>query len=308
MTVRSSAPRTIVSSSRPSPALAAVERLVERPRSDRVHARRPRRSGRRARGRPGRPGCRARPRAPGCRHARAGRPRGAAGAQREAARSPRPAARVAATRRDLAARRARAIAWSAGTARIRPPSARTALIPSSRPAPSTSGPPEDPRGSGAVCSIAPLIRRPRGPRKLRAVDDTNPGVTRRPRPPGIGEGEHRASDRQRSSASSDHSIGSMSAVSASITARSRSASEAEHTAGLAPAVKERDGDLVAAEVVGVGEDPPGADHEPGAASPALAEPDHRGAEALGRRLDRLSSSSSTVIRISSLLAICKSQL
>ena len=82
-------------------------------------------------------------------------------------------------------RRARAELASAGIARISPPSTRTALIPSRRPLGSSSGPPEEPRGSGAVCSIAPAIRRPRGPRKLRAVEDTNPGVTRRPRPPGL---------------------------------------------------------------------------------------------------------------------------
>ena len=43
-----------------------------------------------------------------------------------------------------------------------PPSRRTALIPRSRPSASTSGPPEEPRGSGAVCSTAPSMRRPRG--------------------------------------------------------------------------------------------------------------------------------------------------
>ena len=29
------------------------------------------------------------------------------------------------------------------------------------------------------------MRRPRGPRKLRSVPDTNPNVTRSPRPPGL---------------------------------------------------------------------------------------------------------------------------
>ena len=68
---------------------------------------------------------------------------------------------------------------------MNPPSRRTALRPSRRPAASTSGPPEEPRGSGAVCSIEPAMRRPRGPRKPRPVADTRPNVVRRPRPPGL---------------------------------------------------------------------------------------------------------------------------
>ena len=74
---------------------------------------------------------------------------------------------------------------SAGTARMSPPSKRSALRPRSRPSESTSGPPDEPRGRGAVCSMAPRTRRPRGPRKLRPSDDTKPGVARRPRPPGL---------------------------------------------------------------------------------------------------------------------------
>ncbi len=57
-------------------------------------------------------------------------------------------------------------------------------------------------------------------------------------------------------------------------------------AGLAPAVVERDGRLVAPQVVGVGEDPALSDHEPGTSSPSLAEPDHLGTGPLRRRLDR----------------------
>jgi hypothetical protein len=73
----------------------------------------------------------------------------------------------------------------AGTARISPPSSRRALRPRSRPCTSTSGPPEEPRGSGAECSMAPPMRRPRGPRKLRPSDETKPSVARSPRPPGL---------------------------------------------------------------------------------------------------------------------------
>ena len=62
--------------------------------------------------------------------------------------------RAGASPRASASTRSRSAA-SAGTARIRPPSRRTALRPSSRPSRSTSGPPDEPRGSGAVCSIAP---------------------------------------------------------------------------------------------------------------------------------------------------------
>ena len=101
---------------------------------------------------------------------RSGRPDGAAQAPRDARRRDRDA--EARRARRLAprerARRARARRASAGTARIRPPSRRTALRPSRRPSRSTSGPPPEPRGSGAVCSIAPAMRRPRGPRKLPA--------------------------------------------------------------------------------------------------------------------------------------------
>src|SRR5574340_671443 len=47
-----------------------------------------------------------------------------------------------------------------------------------RPEASRSGPPDEPGASGAVCSRLPAIRRPRGPRKARAVAETVPSVTR----------------------------------------------------------------------------------------------------------------------------------
>ena len=59
------------------------------------------------------------------------------------------------------------------------------LIPISRPSDVTTGPPEEPGSSGAVCSTLPVMRRPRGPRKERSTPETNPNVTRSPRPPGL---------------------------------------------------------------------------------------------------------------------------
>ena len=38
---------------------------------------------------------------------------------------------------------------------------------------------------GAVCSRLPVMRRPRGPRKVRSIPETVPNVTRSPRPPGL---------------------------------------------------------------------------------------------------------------------------
>ena len=179
---RSSVPRTTVSASVRGAGARRARRTARRPldlaaagRDDQVAALE---AGAR------RPGCRPRRRAPARRRARAGPRRGAAAAPRGAARLRRRGAR-AAPRRGRARRRARAARASAAIARISPPSTRTVLRPSSRPRASTSGPPEEPRGSGAVCSIAPAMRRPRGPRKLRAAEETKPGVTRRPRPPGL---------------------------------------------------------------------------------------------------------------------------
>src|ERR687898_413082 len=50
-------------------------------------------------------------------------------------------------------------------------------MPRSRPAVSTTGPPEAPRGRGAVCSMLPAMRRPRGPRKAPPTPETSPKVT-----------------------------------------------------------------------------------------------------------------------------------
>jgi len=56
---------------------------------------------------------------------------------------------------------------------------------SSCPCTSRTGPPEEPGSSGAVCSRLPVMRRPRGPRKVRSIPETDPNVTRSPRPPGL---------------------------------------------------------------------------------------------------------------------------
>src|SRR3954447_2375912 len=91
--------------------------------------------------------------------------------------SRRGSSRVGSLRRSMAA-------LVSGTARMSPPSRRTALRPMTRPSASVRGPPEDPRGSGAECSMAPATRRPRGPRTLRSALVTKPRVARSPRPPG----------------------------------------------------------------------------------------------------------------------------
>ena len=118
------------------------------------------------------------------------------------------------------------------------------------------------------------------------VEDTKPGVTRSPRPPGLARASTARPIGSDSTSSSVHWSGSIPAVSASITARSRSGVRGQHPTGLAPAVVEGHGHLVAAEVVGVGEDPARVDHEPGAPAPSLPEPDHRRAVALRGGLDR----------------------
>ena len=57
-------------------------------------------------------------------------------------------------------------------------------MPTRWPLRSKSGPPEDPRDSGALCSMAPVRRLPPGPRKLACTAATKPKLVRTPRPPG----------------------------------------------------------------------------------------------------------------------------
>ena len=66
---------------------------------------------------------------------------------------------------------------------MKPPSARTVLRPSSRPSASSSGLPEAPRGSGAVCSIARC-----GCGGDVAVGDAQPAAA------GVGKGVHEVAE------------------------------------------------------------------------------------------------------------------
>ena len=155
-------------------------------------------------------------------------------------------------------------------------------MPTSPPEGSTSGPPDEPRGSGAVCSTAPSTRRPRGSRKRRPADETNPSVTRSPRPPGLARAStgvpiagglarlpaHRRS-RHRCPRSARRGR-----------ARGRRPTRAAH----ATAVRERRrspprGAALWAQVSTL----PVADHHPRAERPAAAESHHRRARALGGR-------------------------
>ena len=111
---------------------------------------------------------------------------------------------------------------SAASARIRLPSRRMLLTPSRCPSPSTSGPPDEPRGRAAVCSMAPWMRRPRGPRNERLADETVPKVTRSPRPPGLARANTGVP--MPAASGSPQSRAGASPVSTSITARSLSAS------------------------------------------------------------------------------------
>ena len=88
---------------------------------------------------------------------------------------------------------------------------------------SSSGPPAEPRGSVAVCSIAPETRLPRGPRKPRSAAATKPRLARRPRPPGLARATTAVPIPTSASAGAQAS-GSISPVSTSKSARPRSRS------------------------------------------------------------------------------------
>ena len=159
---------------------------------------------------------------------------------------------------------------------------RTVLIPSRRPSASTSGPPDEPRGSGAVCSIEPPMRRPRGPRKLRARSRSRGRTScaargrrgRRARTPAAPcaaapgrrvPGDRRARRRCRPR---------------SPRRRGRRRRRRPGRARRSPSAN-ADGDLVAAQHVRVGEHAAVADHDAGAAAPAAAEADDRRPDPLG---------------------------
>ena len=159
------------------------------------------------------------------------------------------------------------------------------LTPSRRPSPSTSGPPDEPRGRGAVCSMAPWMRRPRGPRNERLADETVPKVTRSPRPPGLAR------------ANTGVPMPARLRV-APVDGRRVAGVDLDHgevavgvgpgdAAALAAAVGEADGGLVPAQVVGVGEDAALGDDDAGAHAPAASDADDRRARP-GRRCRRWS--------------------
>ena len=174
----------------------------------------------------------------------------------------------------------------AGTARIRPPSSRRLLTPSRFPSGSTSGPPDEPRGSGAVCSMAPRDAAP-----ARAAEAAPAGGDEAERgaqaaPAGVGERDAPACRCPGASPPAPTLTAGASPVSTASTARSRSVSTPATVAGLAAAVRERDGHLVAAQVVRAREHVPVGDHHAGAEAPAAAEAHDRRAHTLGRPRDR----------------------
>ena len=160
---------------------------------------------------------------------------------RDAEPRPRAASRPARGARRARRRRRPRARRGSGRRRGASRSARAAC-----PRASTSGPPPEPRGSGAVCSIAPVMRRPRGPRKLRRAR------TRRSRAWRAGRGRRGWRARSRRVPIAAAPRGRIPArrrrsspVSTSTTARSRSASTPATRPRLAAAVGEDDRHLVA---------------------------------------------------------------
>ena len=136
------------------------------------------------------------------------------------------------------------------------------------PSGSTSGPPTEPRGSGAVCSMAPRDAPPARPAEAAAGrEETKPSVARSPRPPGLASATtgapiaaarrcglpRRPARRPRCRPRAPRG-------------RSRCPTPATPR-GLPAAVGEGDGHLVAAQVVGVREDAALGDDHAGARGP-----------------------------------------
>ena len=275
--VRCRGPRVSVSERRSAGGSSASNRS-SMPRSGVPPAAAP--AGRRARARRAPPGCRRPRRARAGRRARAARPRRASAARRAAARARRRAAAARPPRRGASSPTRRCSAASAGSARISPPSRRTVLRPSRRPSGSTSGPPDEPRGSGAVCSIEPATRRPRGPRKRAPGGGHEPERRAQPAPTGVGEREHRRAVPTGSPAGlprDGRRVARLDGDDRDVEVRVR----AGHAAVAASPSRERHRHLVAAQHVRVVSTRPGRDHDARAAAPAAAEPDHRRPDALG---------------------------
>ena len=134
-----------------------------------------------------------------------------------------------------------------------------------------------------MCSIAPPMRRPRGPRKLRPALETKPSVARRPRPPGLatattavpiaGASPGSQCDRLDLAGVDGHDREVEVAVGAG------------HLTRLLPPVGEGHGDLVVANRVRAREHLAGGDHHARAAPPAAPEPHGRAADLLGKAPD-----------------------
>ena len=145
----------------------------------------------------------------------------------------------------------------------------------------TIGPPDEPGSSGATCSMLPVIRRPRGPRKLRSTPVTKPNVTRSPRPPGF--------DRAKIGAPIPGVLSVAHSIADKIPGLDSNDSEvpvdvvSQDLTSCRVPIGKRDGDLVAAHVVRIGQYLTLAQHHAGSDAPALPDADDRVADLLGYR-------------------------
>ena len=142
-------------------------------------------------------------------------------------------------------------------------------MPSTRPSRSSTGPPDEPEGAGAVCSIAPAIGRP-----ARAAERT---VDRRHLAPGGPRLGAAGRDGDRDVAGVDDRVRPVErwSVAGVDVEHDQVAVDvaADHRALHGPAVRESNLGGAVAKVVGVRQHPSGRDDEPGAATVA-ADADH----------------------------------
>ena len=131
-----------------------------------------------------------------------------------------------------------------------------------RPSPSTSAPPDEPGASGAVCSTLPAIRRPPGPRNARRHAETRPNVTRDAAADGgRGAEDGRAHVERVAGAPGDRrGAGRVDRDDREVAV----GVDAGDGAARGSPVGEGDRDLVAAQVVGVGQDLAVGDDDAGA--------------------------------------------
>ena len=140
----------------------------------------------------------------------------------------------------------------------------------------------NPEASGAVCSRLPPIRLPPGPRNVCSMADTVPAVTRAaPAPVAARPKTTSPMAASASDQASGRRPGRVDLDDREVAVRI----DAADRAALRSAVAERDGDLVAAEVVGVGEDAAVGDDD-AAAAVALADADDGRAGRLVDAADR----------------------